>query len=205
MVKVESPFNICSPYPINKIDSSFFSRFSPYCPDGYLCIRDSTGDCPNTNVPYCIAGTATAPPTEPTVSLPPPLFQYYSSPAVTQFYSRPYPVAAASSDTGAASFSDHRNFGYGYHRYNEKKVYAQAAPQPPQHASKNEKEEEEDVCARSGLTRVGSELIFDQLQERRIECEEPCEILEWDEECDNTCIYQTETTCCIQTICLPNN
>jgi hypothetical protein len=180
-----------------------FFYYSPYCPEGYSCTRAATGNCPNTNVPFCTASAiATSPPD---VSVP-PIFEYYPSPSPkpTLFYYRP-PLVESS-----------WNFGWGYHPYNgagsasaaaeevekEGKMYAQVNPASD---NKKGKKEEEDVCAKRGLTKVHTRQVFDQLQERRSNCKEQCEILEWDEECDNTCIYQTETTCCIQTICLPNN
>lgn len=60
-----------------------------------------------------------------------------------------------------------------------------------------------DKCAESGLVRIGSKQVFDQLQETRSDCKN-CSSLDWDDACPNTCIYRTEDSCCIQTVCLPN-
>lgn len=62
----------------------------------------------------------------------------------------------------------------------------------------------DDACAKMGLTRVDSENILQQiLQEKRSDCQQQeCPSITFDETCENTCVYFTEDSCCLQVKCI---
>lgn len=87
------------------------------------------------------------------------------------------------------------SYGNGY-RYDFR-----AMALPNEDSSSAVSEESVDACAQAGLTRIENNLVFDQLQEKRSDCQ-GCPSLEFDETCDNTCVFYTEESCCLQVRCL---
>ncbi|KAL9541629.1 hypothetical protein MBANPS3_009008 [Mucor bainieri] len=171
----------------------------PYCPDGYSCTRETTGYCPNTNVPYCFS-SATA---EPVItSTAAPLFEFYPEPYPPQpthwrgwgqFDDLPeelvyHAMSFFSRNSGGDDYADASISTSNFYTPEQLKHYM-------------EEEEKQDICQRNGFIRIASKQIFDQVQSSRYGCE-GCPELKWDDTCDNVCVFRTEKDCCIQSTCL---
>lgn len=137
-----------------------------------------TGYCPNTNVPYCVSS-----PTFTQTALPSgTLFEYYPNPYAPE-------------PTPWISGWEYEN-GFNY------KLRAMEISKD-ENSVISDTENSIDACAKLGFTRIESDIIFKQIQEKRTDCGD-CPALAFDETCDNTCVYFTETSCCMQVKCLSN-
>lgn len=151
-------------------------------------------------MPYCFS-TATA---EPVItSTAAPLFEFYPEPYPPQpthwrgwgqfedlpedliYHAMSYFSRSSGGDDVSAS------------------TYNFYTPEQLKHYMEEEEEEEEnqDLCQKSGFIRIATKQIFDQVQSSRYGCE-GCPELEWDDTCDNVCVFRKETDCCIQSTCL---
>ncbi|KAI8640817.1 hypothetical protein BD408DRAFT_226776 [Parasitella parasitica] len=168
----------------------------PYCPENYYCTREATGYCPNTNVPYCFS-TATPMPT--LTSTIAPLFE---------FFPEPYPPQPTHW-RGWGQFDDLLDLpeNFIYHAMSlfsdgressASNSFDDFAPEQIDYYQK------EDACQKAGYIRIAERQIFNQAQAALADCE-GCPLLEWDDQCDNVCMFRTEIDCCIQTTCFPNS
>lgn len=168
---------------------------SPYCPSDYSCTRETTGYCPNTNVPYCFSTATVA---EPTITS--------AAATIFEFYPEPYPPQLTQW-RGWEGFED----DLVYHamslssgdqeRKNSASKSVDYTPEQLKHYM--EEQENQDVCQKAGFIRIDSKHVFDQVQAEPYGCK-GCPRLEWDEQCNNLCVFRTEKNCCIQSTCVPN-